>query len=593
MVKVKQPNGVTKEVPAPKRPRIVQKTPSGGIVPGTTKVYNSKGRLVPAPRPRAGSFTLPDGQKISMVRTPSGNIVQSTPRPRIVQKTPSGGIVPGTTKVYNSKGQLVPAPRSRIQVNGRNMVRTPSGALAPALPRKRIIVPTPPKGTNAQAPKKEVYNSRGQLVPAPSPKRPVRTIRPTQSVFSEVEAKKKKEAARQTAIAKAKAAGRSPTFRPTKTPVATVIWQVTRPTVQSSSSAKSKPKPKPKAASAPSSRAVSGPSVPVSFAATMTMTGVTLAAFIATSAINVKTLQETIADTIASPSITSNNVENLVASASGSSTVSAPRRLQSTNSMSISFRVSGSAPASSGATSQTLSAALIANVNNGQCNTILGSAAYNNGATALEDAKCSSVTISSVGTAPAPAPKAGRPTRGSVGGQGPPTTDDAYQPTPEPKASALNSGEGQADAQKKNIPFIIGGVVGGLALLALLVGGFWWVNKHKKSKLEEMGRKSATFELKDFGGGQRYSRGSAGFVENLYDGAGRRSGSFVMHNGSRESISGRASISGMPRPGGARSSMSASPSGRGSEFGRPSSSRSPPGPSLGRPRTSIVRGPNL
>ena len=589
MVKVKQPNGVTKVVPAPRRPRIVQKAPSGRVVPGTTKVYNSKGRLVPAPRPRTGSFTLPDGQKISMVRTPSGSLAQSTPRPRIVQKTPSGGIVPGTTKVYNSKGQLVPAPRSRIQVNGKDMVRTPSGALAPALPRKRIIVPTPPKGTNAQPPKKEVYNSRGQLVPAPSPKRPVRTIRPTQSVFNEVEAKKKKEAARQAAIAKAK---RPPTFRPTKAPVAKIIWQVTPPTVKSTGNAKSKPKPK--AASAPSPRAGSGPSVPVSFAATMTMTGVTLAAFTATTAINVQTLQETIADTIASPSIASSNVLNLVASASGSGTVSEPRRLQSANSLSVSFRVSGSAPVSSGATSQTLSAALVTNVNNGQFNTILDSAVYNNGATALANAKCSGITISFVGTAPVPAPKAGRPTRGSVGGQGPPTTDDAYQPTPEPKASALNAGEGQADAQKKNIPFIVGGVVGGLALLALLVGGFWWVNKHKKSKLEEMGRKSATFELRDFGGGQRYSRGSAGFVENLYDGAGRRSGSFVMHNGSRESMSGRASMSGVPRPGGARSSMSASPSGHGgSEFGRPSSSRSPPGPTVGRSRTSIVRGPNL
>jgi len=212
---------------------------------------------------------------------------------------------------------------------------------------------------------------------------------------------------------------------------------------------------------------------------------------------------------------------------------------------------------------------------------------------------------------PKPRPSDANPASPSV-------TDDAAgvpQPSPAPKTqdSLTTGGTSSSEHSKSNTPFIIGGVVGGVALVGLLLGGLWYMKRREK-QLED--RKSAAFEMQDVGqGGARYSRGSAGFVENLYDTHGRNSGSFVMHaNTARDSLSGRMSFASrnslsFAPPTAAVMSLNKSTSGRPSlsppssksVYGRPSvgsTSLARPKhddgfPKTTRQRLSIAKGPAL
>ena len=543
------------------------------------------------------------------VRQPNGVLknVKVPPRPRVDQLTPSGSIVPGTVKVYNSRGQLVPAPRPRIFTpNGQVFVRAPNGALVPSLPRPRVSVPTPPKGTNAQAPKLEVYNSHGQLVAAPSPPRPKpRSAAPTVSVFQKAE---QTRLANQK-LAAAKAAGKPLPVRtaaPTKAPVPRDIWEVLRPvpTAQPKSptnsvpAIKAKPKPNPnpnpkpapatpttaaKAKPAPSSGGsapASGPGPSGSGASSsggssarptrarspteisFTITGISLA-------IAQGRQDQLLGAFAAALSLPATALTGLTLA-----TAAAQRRLQSAP---IVMDVKGSFSATPLTSSYTFPSADV-------ISSSFASSFFS--ATGIQ------VTATvSVGASPS-------------------RSNDDTAPSSAPKMSAASASGAAASDSNTQMPVIIGAVVGGAALFGLLLGGFYYVTKVRKDKLDGFdGRASAVVEMQgiySMGGGgggggdgsvraSRYSRGSAGFVENLYDNQGRRSGSFMMHNStadvSRPSLAGRRSIltpaasafSPLQPPSSERRKSLSPPPQRpsfaaGSQLARPSqsSSRSPP-----------------
>lgn len=444
---VRAPSG--KLVPAAPRPRVVARAPSGGIIPGSVKVYNSQGKLVPAPRARVGTKKMPSGQTLSLVRNPNGIVVAAPRRKRIDTKMPNGVIKGGTVKVYNSAGKLVPAPRTRIQVqqpNGQTvaMVQNPSGQLSQAVKRTRVKVPTL-VGVVARD-KTMIYNSRGKLVPLPSEKRTasgggaVKTSRPTRSIFS----------AATPAATRGKAKGGPP--------VAKNIWQDVAPTAKGKAAGRGR----------------------------------------------------------GAPTVS-------VASATGKA--AAP--------------TTATIPSSKGSSSK------------GAKPSAAGKAGPKAGAKA--GAK------SSPSLPPSPQLSVGQ-----TQSQFPTVEPEEESPAPTSEQLAQANLQAKRANAKKGLPLIAGGAVGGLALLALAIFAFVRF-RHMQSK--KSGGDDFTRSDDISPGGDDFSRGSAGFIECLYDNKGRHSGSFVMHGQARQSLSddGRKRLS-FARPQstvvtGGRQSIVQSPSG--------------------------------
>lgn len=447
---VRAPSG--KLVPAAPRPRVVARTPSGGIVPGSVKVYNSQGKLVPAPRARVGTKKMPSGQTLSLVRNPNGIVVAAPRRKRIDTLMPNGVIKGGTVKVYNSAGKLVPAPRTRIQVrqpNGQTvaMVQNPSGQLSPAVKRTRVKVPTL-VGVVAKD-KTMTYNSRGKLVPQPSGKRTasgggaVRTARPTRSVFG----------AATPAATRGKAKGGPP--------VAKNIWQDVAPTAKGKAGGRGRGAPTVSVASA---------------------TGKTAAP-----------------PTDSTPSSKGSSPKGGKPSAAGKTGKAGPKAGPK-----AALKASPSLP---------------------------------------------------------PSPKL---SVGQTQSQFPTVEPEEESPAPTSEQLAQANLQAKRANAKEGLPLIAGGAVGGLALLALAIFAFVRC-RHMQSK--KSGGDDFTGGDDVSPGGDDFSRGSAGFIECLYDKKGRHSGSFVMHGQARQSLSddGRKRLS-FARPQstvvtGGRQSIVQSPSG--------------------------------